>query len=151
MARLYSRAKGKSKSTKPIKKGKRSWVRYDKKELEQLIIKLVNQENTQSKIGLILRDTYGVPDVKVVLGKKLNKFLEENKLLDKLPEDLVNLIKKDISIMKHMGTNKKDMTAKRGLILTESKINRLVKYYKKNGKLNGGWKYDRDKAKLLIS
>ena len=151
MARTYSRDKGKSGSTKPIKKGKRSWVRYDKKELEQIIIKLRNQEKTQSEIGLILRDTYGVPDVRPVLGKKLGKFLKENKLEGELPEDLINLIKKDILIMKHRETNKKDMPSKRGLILTESKINRLVKYYKKTGKLDKDWKYNRDKAKLLVN
>ena len=151
MAKKYSRAKGKSGSTKPVKKGKRSWVRYDKKELEQIIIKLRNQEKTQSEIGLILRDTYGVPDVRPVLGKKLGKFLKENKLEGELPEDLINLIKKDILIMKHRETNKKDMPSKRGLILTESKINRLVKYYKKTGKLDKDWKYNRDKAKLLVN
>lgn len=151
MARLYSRKKGQSGSTRPIKKGKRSWVRYDKKELEQLIIKLANQENTQSKIGLILRDTYGVNDIKAILGKKLGEFLKENKLSSNLPEDLINLIKKDITVMKHLENNKKDMTAKRGLILTESKINRLVKYYKKVGRLDKNWIYDRNKAKLLIS
>lgn len=151
MARTYSRAKGKSGSTKPLKKGNRSWVRYDKKELEQIIVKLRNQEKTQSEIGLILRDTYGVPDVRPVLGKKLGKFLKDNKLSGELPEDLINLIKKDIAIMKHRETNKKDMTSKRGLILTESKIHRLVKYYKKTGKLSKDWKYDRAKAKLLVS
>jgi len=151
MARTYSRDKGKSGSTKPIKKGKRSWVRYDQKELGQIIIKLRNQEKTQSEIGLILRDTYGVPDVRPILEKKLGKFLKENKLEGELPEDLINLIKKDILIMKHRETNKKDMPSKRGLILTESKINRLVKYYKKTGKLDKDWKYNRDKAKLLVN
>ena len=151
MARKYSRDKGKSGSTKPIKKGKRSWVRYDKKELEQIIVKLRNQEKTQSEIGLILRDTYGVPDVRPVLGKKLGKFLKDNKLTGELPEDLIDLIKKDILIMKHLEGNHKDVPAKRGLILTESKINKLVKYYKKTGKLDKGWKYDREKAKLLVS
>ena len=34
--------------------------------------------------------------------------------------------------------------------LTESKINRLVKYYKKTGKLSKTWVYDKDKAKLLV-
>ena len=151
MARMYSRAKGKSKSTKPLKKGKRSWTRYEKEELEQLIVKLGKQGNSQSQIGLILRDTYGVPDVRVIIGKKLGKFLEESKLSNELPEDLINLIKKDIVIIKHMENNKKDITAKRGLILTESKINRLVKYYKRSGRLDKNWKYDRDKAKLLVS
>ena len=46
---------------------------------------------------------------------------------------------------------KKDMTAKRGLILTESKIRRLIKYYHNTGRLPLDWKYTREGAKLLVS
>jgi small subunit ribosomal protein S15 len=151
MARMYSRKKGKSGSKKPIKKTKKVWLRYSDNEVEQLIIKLSKQGNTQSKIGIILRDTYGVPDVRNILNKKIGKILEENKLKPKLPEDLMALIKKELNIMKHLETNKKDMSAKRGLQLTESKINRLVRYYKRNSILDKNWIYDREKAKLLVS
>jgi len=151
MARLYSRKKGKAGSTKPLVKTKPSWLRYDEKEVEQLILKLFKQGSTKSQIGLTLRDTYGIPSVSNVLKKKIGKVLEENKLNKDLPEDLLALIKKEISLMKHFEGNKKDMSAKRGLRLTESKINRLVKYYKKKGVVDKSWKYDRDKAKLLIS
>jgi len=37
----------------------------------------------------------------------------------------------------------------RGLQLTESKINKLVKYYKKSDRLSKDWKYDHKKVKLL--
>lgn len=151
MARMHSRKKGKSSSKKPVKKAKKVWLRYSDKEVEQLIIKLAKQDYTQSKIGIVLRDTYGVPDVRNVLNKKIGEVLEENKLKPTLPEDLTALIKKELNIMKHLGNNKKDMPAKRGLQLTESKIKRLVKYYKKKGVLDKKWVYDRDKAKLLVS
>ena len=49
-----------------------------------------------------------------------------------------------------MEKNKKDYVAKRGLQLTESKIKRLTKYYKRVGKLPENWKYDREKVKLLV-
>jgi small subunit ribosomal protein S15 len=52
--------------------------------------------------------------------------------------------------MKHRETHKKDQTAKRGLQLTESKIGRLVKYYKKTGQLSEDWTYDKTKAKTFI-
>jgi len=39
---------------------------------------------------------------------------------------------------------------KRSLQLTEAKISRLSKYYKKTGKLSKGWKYNPEKAKLLV-
>ena len=148
---MYSRKKGKSGSTKPLKKTKKVWLRYSEKEVEQLIIKLAKQDYSQSIIGTILRDTYGVPDVRIVLNKRIGKVLEENKIKPELPDDLMALIKKELSVMKHTQTNKKDMTAKRGLQLTESKINRLVKYYKRKGSLDKKWVYDRSRAKLLVS
>jgi len=42
------------------------------------------------------------------------------------------------------------MPAKRGIELTESKIRRLVNYYKKTGKINKDWKYDPKNLRLLI-
>lgn len=150
MARMYSRRKGKAGSKKPVKKVKPVWIRYTAKEIEQLVVKLVKAGKSASEIGIILRDTYGVPNVKTLTKKKISKILEENKVGPKLPYDLVALIKRDIAIMKHLDTNKKDMTARRGLMLTESKIRRLTKYYKGVGKLPSDWSYDRSKAKLLI-
>ena len=150
MARMYSRKKGKSGSTKPINTKKLTWLRYTNKEVEHFITKLAKEGKTSSQIGLILRDTYGVPDVKSTLKKKITIILKEKGLAKKLPEELTNLIKKQIKIMKHLETNKKDQPSKRGLTLTESKINRLVRYYKKSGKLSQDWKYDSKKAKLLI-
>ena len=148
---MYSRKKGKSGSKKPLKKGKITWLRYNENEIEQLIIKLGKQGKSQSQIGMILRDTYGVPDVKRILKIKIGKVLEKNKLSKEIPEDLLNLIKREIAIMKHIESNKKDMSAKRGLILTESKIKKLVNYYKRDGRLDKNWVYERDKVKLLIS
>ena len=72
---MYSGKKGKSGSKKPIKKTKKVWLRYSNEEVEQLIVKLSKQGYTQSKIGTILRDTYGVPDVRTILNKKIGKIL----------------------------------------------------------------------------
>ena len=83
-------------------------------------------------------------------GKSISSILKENNLVGKLPEDLTNLIKKDIEIMKHLENNKKDMPSKRGLMLTESKIKKLAKYYKKEGKIPQNWVFSRENAKLLI-
>ncbi len=148
---MYSRKRGKSGSKKPIKKAKKSWVRYSAKEVEQLTLKIVKLEKTPSQIGLILRDNYGIPDVKIITKKSITKILKDNKLDLKIPEDLTALIKKAIRLMKHLDNFKNDQTVKRGLTLTESKINRLVKYYKRKGKLDNKWKYERSKAKMLVS
>ncbi len=150
MARMYSRKKGKHGSKKPLRKSKPSWVRYEKEEIEQLILKLAKADKTPSQIGLILRDSYGVPDVKKVLNKRITKILEENNVLPKLPEDFIALMKKQMNILKHLEVNKKDMPSRRGLTITESKIQKLADYYKRIGKLPKDWKYDREKAKLIV-
>lgn len=150
MARIYSRKKGKSKSIKPLKIVKKSWVRYSAKEVEALTVKLAKQGLTSSQIGIFLRDNYGIPDVKIITKKNIGKILKENKIESKMPEDIIALIKKDINLMKHMEMHKKDMTVKRGLQITESKINRLAKYCKRIGKLPKDWSYDKTKAKMYI-
>jgi small subunit ribosomal protein S15 len=150
MARMHSRKRGQSASHKPIRKTKLTWVRYKKEEVEKLVIKLAKAGKNKSEIGIILRDSYGVPDTREITGKKIGKIIEEAKLNPELPEDLVALIKNEIMLMKHVEQNNRDKVAKRGLQLTTSKINRLAKYYKKTGKIPKDWQYSRDKAKMLI-
>jgi len=139
---MHSRKKGKAGSKKPMKKKTLTWVRYKGKEVEMLILKLAKEGKSPSQIGLYLRDTYGIPDVRKLLGKKINKVLKERNLAAKIPEDLMALIEKAVQIRKHLEANKKDEPAKRGLTLTESKIKRLVKHYKETRALPEDWKYD---------
>ncbi len=148
MARMHSRKKGQSGSKKPLKKEKPTWIRYKPMEIELLIVKLAKEGKTSSEIGIILRDIYGVPDVKLIIGKHISKILDEKKLLKELPEDLIALMKRAIFIKKHLERNHHDMTAKRGLQLTDSKIKRLIKYYKKSGKIHVEWKFDPAKLKM---
>lgn len=150
MARMHSRTKGKSGSTKPQKLTKPTWASLKPKEVEMLIVKYAKDGKPASQIGLYLRDEYGLPSVKTVTGKSVSQILEEKKLRPEIPEDLMALMRKAVLIRKHMAENKKDMPGKRGLQLTESKINRLAKYYKANGKLSQSWKYDPEKIKLQV-
>jgi len=146
---MHSRKKGKSGSRKPMKK-EAKWVEYKPKEVEDLVIKYAKQGFQSAKIGLILRDQYGVPSVKLVTKKTVSRILKENDLYSKLPEDLFNLLKRAVELRVHMEKNKKDYQSYRGLELTESKIRRLAKYYIRKGLLARGWKYDSEQAKLLI-
>ena len=150
MARIYSKKKGKSRSKRPAKRIKPNWVGYDKKVVEQLVVKLGKARMTAAQVGLMLRDSYGIPDVKAITGKRIQQIFQENEITHKLPEDLAALIKRDINIMKHLDLHKKDGPSLRGLSLTESKIGRLATYYKRMGHLPADWKFDRTKAKLLI-
>ncbi len=150
MARMHSRKKGKSGSTKPLQDKKLTWLRYGEKEAELLVAKLAKSGKTPSEIGLILRDTYGIPDVKKLTGKSVTKILEEKKLTAELPETLMALMKKYSAVKEHMAENHKDLTAKRGLRLTDSKIRRLIKHYKTSGRLASDWKYDPEKIRFYI-
>ena len=150
MARMHSRKKGKSGSKKPIKKNIPTWLSYKKNEIELLVIKLAKDGKSTSEIGLILRDNYGIPDVKLICEKSITSIIKDKKLLPELPDDMTALIKRSVLIRKHLEQNHKDQTAKRGLTLTESKIKRLVKYYKKTGKLASEWKFDPDRAGFFV-
>ncbi len=131
MARMHSRKKGKSGSKKPRGQSL-DFVKYKKEEIRELIINFRKKNIPAAKIGLILRDKYGIPDVKSILGESITSVLKKENLY-KEPEDLSNLKNKAKSIGGHLEKNKKDMNAKRYLGLTKAKIRRLVKYYTKKG------------------
>ena len=150
MARKYSGAKGKSGSKKPVVKAVPTWMSYKPKEIEKLILKLAKMGKNASEIGIFLRDNYGIPDVRVATKKKISQILEENKMGKTIPDDLMALIKRNIAVRKHLEANHKDQTAKRGLELTESKIRKLIKYYKKTKKLPADWKFQPERIKLYV-
>jgi small subunit ribosomal protein S15 len=149
MARMYSRKRGKSGSRRPSQK-KASWVGYKPAEIEEIVVKLAKAGHSQAEIGIILRDQYGVPSVKVASGKKMQEILSEYDVGSSLPHDLINLLKRAVKLRAHLDKNKHDRYSKRGLELTESKIRRLAKYYKSRDVLPAKWGYDPEKAKLLV-
>lgn len=150
MAKKYSGKKGKSGSSKVLGEKAPVWVIHKPKEAEMLVIKLAKENNSTSEIGILLRDKYGIPSVKQLTGKSISKILTDKKIVPKLPEDLMNLIRRALAIREHLEENHKDMTAKRGLELTESKVRRLMIYYKDNNKLDKDWKYNPKDAKLYV-
>ena len=146
---MYSRKHGKSGSKKPRRKKSPSWVRYKKGEIETLVEKFAKDGKSSAQIGIILRDSYGIPDVREATGKKISKIMKEKKLYPDIPEDMFNLMRKALKIKTHLDKHKHDPSAIRGLELTESKIRRLGKYYKDKGILPEDWKYDPSKLKLM--
>lgn len=150
MARMHARRKGKSRSKRPPRTSPPSWIKMDPEAVEELVVKLAKQGYSPSMIGIILRDQYGIPSVKLVTGKKILRILKEHGLAPKIPEDLANLIRRAVRLRKHLEVHKKDLHSRRGLQLIESKIWRLVKYYKREGVLPPDWTYDPSKAELLL-
>ncbi len=126
------------------------WSALNPREIETRIVELAKAEKTSSQIGMVLRDQYAVPDVKIATGKTVSKILEQNKMRPEIPEDLQALIRTALKLKKHIDSYKKDLKSKRNLSLTESKIRRLAKYYLREGMLPEGWKYSLDQAKLLF-
>ena len=150
MARIHARRKGKSGSTRIRREKHPEWSYLNPREIEGRIIELAKAEKTTSEIGMILRDQYAVPDVKVATGKTITQILKQNNITSEIPEDLQSLIKTALKLKKHMDQNQKDYKTKRNLSLTESKIRRLMKYYRREQRLPEGWKYSLEQAKLMF-
>lgn len=148
MARMHSRKRGKSGSTRPVGRPKAKGS-LGEKETEKLVLELAQEGKTPSQIGMILRDEHNTPDVKSVTGKRITQLLKEQDAEKDLPEDLIALIRKAVLIRKHLEENKQDKPARRGLTLTESKIMRLTKYYKNSGRVRQDWYYNPKEASYL--
>src|SRR5688572_1611145 len=67
-----------------------------------------------------------------------------------IPEDLWHLIKKAVAVRKHLEVNRKDKDSKFRLILIESRIHRLARYYKSKQQIPPTFKYDSATASTLI-
>ena len=104
---------------------KPTWVKISEKELKEIIAELA-KKNAPSKIGLILRDQYGIPTTKV-FGKKLKAYLEELDI--HVNEDLENAEKKVDSIKEHVKANITDKHAKHKLQKAQSRLNITRKYF----------------------
>ena len=84
-------------------------------------------------------------------GSKILRILKKGGLAPEIPEDLYHLIKKAVSVRKHLERNRKDKDGKFRLILIESRIHRLSRYYRRTKQLAPTWRYESKKADALIS
>lgn len=129
---------------------KPEWVTYSNEEIEEFILKFTKEGKSTSEIGIILRDTYGIPSVKDVTGERITEILERNGQASQYPEDIMNLIRRAVNIREHLEENPKDLHSKRGLTIIESRIRKLGSYYVGEGKLPEGWRYNPKEAALLV-
>ncbi|MDI6856442.1 MAG: 30S ribosomal protein S15 [Candidatus Thermoplasmatota archaeon] len=137
---------------KPLEheKAKPAWQPLSVSEIEETTLKLAKEGITSAKIGVILRDQYGVGNVKSATGKSITEILRAKGLAPKIPEDLRALIKRAVATAKHVEKNPRDYHNKRGLTLIESKIRSLVKYYKKEQVLPQDWEYSIESARIFV-
>ncbi|KAI9218420.1 40S ribosomal protein S13 [Blastocladiella britannica] len=150
MGRMHAPGKGISSSALPYRRSPPSWCKVTPQKVVESICKFAKKGMTPSQIGVVLRDSHGVPQVKNITGNKVLRILKSNGLAPEIPEDLYHLIKKAVSVRKHMERNRKDRDSKFRLILIESRIHRLARYYKTVGQLPPTWKYESSNAGALV-
>ncbi|XP_050533363.1 40S ribosomal protein S13 [Daktulosphaira vitifoliae] len=151
MGRMHTPGKGISKSALPYRRSVATWLKSSAEDVKDHIFKLAKKGLTPSKIGVILRDSHGVAQVRFVTGNKILRIMKAMGLAPGLPEDLYHLIKKAVAIRKHLERNRKDRDSKFRLILVESRIHRLARYYKRKSKIAPNWKYESSTASALVA
>ncbi|KAK1143892.1 ribosomal 40S subunit protein S13 [Aspergillus melleus] len=187
MGRLHSKGKGISASALPYSRTPPSWLKTTPDQVVDQICKLAKKGATPSQIGVVLRDSHGVAQVKTVTGNKILRILKSSEprrekskdpthqdpvlqmpllghhrlterssikqtgLAPELPEDLYHLIKKAVAVRKHLERNRKDKDSKFRLILIESRIHRLSRYYKSVGVLPPTWRYESSTASTMVA
>ena len=150
MARMYAHKRGKSGSTKVHGEELPEWSNTDKDAIEELIDSLHQEGHSNADIGTILRDQHAIPDIRRVIGMRIGAYVSGKGIVPKYPEDMMNLMRKAVSIIDHLSSNRKDLHNRRALELTESKIRRLARYYQSHGRLSSDWKYKRDQVRLMV-
>jgi len=151
MGRLHSNGKGISASAIPYSRAVPTWFKSSPEQVVENICKLAKKGATPSQIGVVLRDSHGVAQVKVVTGNKILRILKSNGLAPDIPEDLYMLIKKAVAVRKHLERNRKDKDSKFRLILIESRIHRLSRYYKSVSVLPPNWRYESATASTMVA
>eukprot|EP00993_Chasmostoma_nieuportense_P004896 NODE_5544_length_640_cov_604.592593_g5380_i0.p1 GENE.NODE_5544_length_640_cov_604.592593_g5380_i0~~NODE_5544_length_640_cov_604.592593_g5380_i0.p1 ORF type:complete len:152 (+),score=23.75 NODE_5544_length_640_cov_604.592593_g5380_i0:78-533(+) len=151
MGRMHSNGKGISGSVCPYRRTAPNWLKTSAREVVQQIRNMSRKGTTPSQIGIALRDTHGVGSVKAVTGRKILRILKHNGIAPQIPEDLYHLIKKAVTVRKHLEKSRKDQCAKFRLILIESRIHRLSRYYKRVKQLPPKWKYESSTASTLVA
>jgi small subunit ribosomal protein S13e len=151
MGRMYGSGKGISKSSIPYKKKPPRWLNVDANEVVRQIEVLAKKGYKPSQIGVILRDNFAIPQSRLITGAKILRILKKKGLAPQIPEDLYALMKRAVSIRKHIEKNKRDKDSKYRLILVESNIHRLVRYYTLTKQIPSNWRYDYQTALALVS
>jgi|EP00657_Telonema_sp_P-1_P009971 small subunit ribosomal protein S13e len=151
MGRMYGKGKGVAGSSLPYKRTPPAWLKVGTRDIVKTIVTLARKGMNPSMIGMHLRDSMGIPQVKQITGRKIVRILKQHKLAPELPEDLYCLTKRAVSMRKHLERSRKDMDTKYRLILVESRIHRLVRYYKRTKSVPANFRYESATASTLVA
>lgn len=134
MARMHTRRRGSSDSDRPTVTEPPEWSDVAEEDIVERILDLANEGHPPSVIGTKLRDEgvrgTPVPNIKLATGRKVSEILEENEAGPELPEDLRSLLERALRLHEHIQEHPQDSQNKRALQNTESKVRRLVEYYR---------------------
>merc|ERR1712098_935115 len=96
MGRMHAPGKGISQSALPYRRSVPQWLKLTSDEVKDQIYKLAKKGLTPSQIGVILRDSHGVAQVRFITGNKILRILKGKGMAPALPEDCYYLIKKAV-------------------------------------------------------
>ncbi|MBI2452207.1 30S ribosomal protein S15 [Candidatus Pacearchaeota archaeon] len=97
---------------KVSKTGRPGWVKMRPEEIENIIVELAEQGETPAKIGLILRDKYGIPKARI-FGKRIAQVLREKNIKYLTEKDIID--RKVGNLRKHVEKHKHDKQTPRAL------------------------------------
>jgi small subunit ribosomal protein S13e len=75
---MHSNGKGMADSAIPYKRTPPAWLKISAPEVEEQVCKLAKKGLMPSQIGVILRDSHGIAQVKSVTGQKILRVLKKN-------------------------------------------------------------------------
>ena len=151
MGRMHTPGHGISRRSLPYRRTPPAWNHNTAEAVKEDILKHAKKGLTPSQIGVLLRDKRGVPQVQFITGSKILRILRAAGQAPSLPEDLYHLIKKAVNIRRHIESNRRDTDSKFRLILVESRIHRLSRYYKLKKVLPPNFKYASNTASALVA
>ncbi|KAI0990509.1 hypothetical protein GJ496_000253 [Pomphorhynchus laevis] len=151
MGRMHTPGKGISRSCLPYRRRVPACQKLTSDDVTEQICQLARKGLSPSQIGVVLRDSHGVAQVRFITGNKILRILKSKGLAPTIPEDLYALIKKAVSMRKHLERNRKDKDSLFRLILVESRIHRLSRYYKTTKVIGPTWKYQSSTASALLA
>lgn len=111
-------------SDKSNEQAKADWVKMKPAELQTIVLGLHKEGNNPAKIGLILRDKYGIPKAKL-LGKGITQILNENDIKPRLEKQIIQEKMDNTNL--HIAKHKHDYTAKRSFTKNQWVITKLNK------------------------
>ena len=150
MARQYSKGKGISRSCIPQVRVAKSFNKTTPEELAKTICDLAKKGLLPSRIGQILRDQHAVGRTEHITHASISRILRANGLASELPEDLYCLIRKAVAIRKHLERNPRDISTKYHLILIESRIHRIARYYRGTQRISATFRYKSANAAAIL-